>query len=220
MNITKYINKTVKVEISGNTTFCGELKAVGQDIMILYDRTNYLYIPLLHMHRLHEINEDNSFGLQETIHPLTEDNMRISYRNILQQAKGKFIEIYVTGEQSLHGYITNVLNDYLAFYSPVYKNILLSLNHVKWFTPYRHELTPYRLNNECFPVKPSNITLVRNFEEQLKKYEKQLVVFDLGDHPDKMGVINELANNIVELITANGESVYWKLNHLKSVHVP
>ncbi|MEH7680644.1 DUF2642 domain-containing protein, partial [Priestia megaterium] len=43
---------------------------------------------------------------------------------------------------------------------------------------------------------------------------------DLGDQSAKIGVLKEVSNNIVELITANGESMYWKLAHVKSVHLP
>ena len=220
MSMNHYIDKIVEVDISGKTTFIGKLVDLGLDVMVLYNGHDYLYIPLLHIHRLREVSEEDYTPLRTIEENLIEESQRISYRNILQQAKGKFIEIYVTGGKSLHGYITSVLNDYLVFYSPVYKNVFVSLHHLKWLTPYSNELTPYSLSDKELPVRPASAPFVRNFEEQLKKYENQLVVLDLGDQSEKIGVLKEVSNNIVELITANGESMYWKLAHVKSVHLP
>jgi hypothetical protein len=32
--------------------------------------------------------------------------------------------------------------------------------------------------------------------------------------------MKQVQNNIVELVTAIGESVYWKVIHLKTIHFP
>lgn len=130
------------------------------------------------------------------------------------------MEVYVIGNKSIHGYITNVLNDYFTFYSPVYKTMLISMNHLKWLTPYQKNITPYTLGNDALPVQPTPLPLQRSLEGQLKKMEGHLVIFDLGDHPMKIGLLKEVKNNIIHLVTASGESVYWKVIHLKTVHFP
>ena len=94
------------------------------------------------------------------------------------------------------------------------------MHHIKWLIPYTSNLTPYTLDNANLPIVPSNIPLARTFEEQLKKYTDQLLVFDFGDVPDKIGLVKSISNNIIEIITAEGITVYWKLAHLKSVHLP
>ncbi len=152
--------------------------------------------------------------------PFQNEKETISYRKILNNAKGQFLEIFVTGNRSIHGYITSVLNDYIVFYSPVYKTLFISMQHLKWLIPYSSQLTPYTLSNAALPVVPSNIPLSRSFEEQLKKFEGQLLVFDLGDNPIKVGLLKSISNNIVELVTAGGQTIYWKLMHLKTVHIP
>ncbi|MEH7562994.1 DUF2642 domain-containing protein, partial [Priestia megaterium] len=90
MSMNHYINKIVELDISGKTTFVGRLIDLGLDIMVLYNGHDYLYIPLLHMHRLREVSEEDYTVLREIEENLIEESQRISYRNILQQAKGKF----------------------------------------------------------------------------------------------------------------------------------
>jgi hypothetical protein len=220
-NLKSLVGKQVKLDISGKTTIQGLLVDLGLDIIVIYNGKEYLYIPHLHIQNI-KLDLEPSTELEGTIPeiPLNDEEQMISYRKTLMNAKGRFVEIYVTGNKSIHGYITNILNDYFVFYSPVYKTMFISLNHLKWLTPYRTNITPYTLGNEVLPVKPTNISLQRSLEEQLKKMEGNLVVFDLGDHPMKIGLMKQVQNNIVELVTAIGESVYWKVIHLKTIHFP
>jgi hypothetical protein len=46
------------------------------------------------------------------------------------------------------------------------------------------------------------------------------VVFDLGDHEEKIGLLSAVDNNIVEMINANGKVRHWNLRHLKSIYLP
>ncbi len=62
--------------------------------------------------------------------------------------------------------------------------------------------------------------LVRNFEEQLKRYIGKLIILDLGDIPNKVGLLQDVSDNILELTNADGDTVFWKLNHLKTMHLP
>jgi hypothetical protein len=221
--IKNFLGKEVELEVSGKTYFSGILIDLGLDILVLFNGTQYLYIPLMHLHNIKEreikVNEE---GIEKPTDrmPLLNEQESISYRKILTNAKGQFLEIFVTGNRAIHGYITSVLNDYIVFYSPVYKTLFISMQHVKWLIPYSSKLTPYTLSNKELPVVPSTIPLLRSLEEQLKKYDGQLLVFDLGDNPDKVGLVKGTANNIVELVTASGRTVYWKLIHLKTVHFP
>lgn len=219
--IKNLLDKEVLVEITGKTYFTGILVDIGLDIMVIYNGQQFLYIPIMHMHNIKlnlepEITSDvpRETPIQKSI------DSGLSYRKILNNAKGRFLEIFVTGNRSIHGYITSVTNDYIAFYSPVYKTVLISMQHLKWFTPYSSQLTPYTLSNESLPVVPSMIPLARSFDEQLQKYKGKLVVFDLGDDPNKVGLLKEINNNIIHLINATGESIFWKQYHLKTVHLP
>lgn len=218
--IKNLMGKEVTLEISGKTTFSGILIDVGMDIMVIYDGVKYLYFPLLHVHNIKNCDEIDSIEEPVEKSPIEDDSPSFSYRRTLTNAKGQFIEVFVTGNRSIHGYVTSVLNDYIAFYSPVYKTMLISLHHLKWLIPYHKQLTPYTLSNENLPVVPANIPLSRSFEEQLQKYQGKLLVFDMGDNPNKIGLVKSIANNMVELVRADGEMIYWKLSHLKTAHIP
>ncbi|XJZ25744.1 DUF2642 domain-containing protein [Bacillota bacterium Lsc_1132] len=222
-NIQSLLGQKVELEVSGRTIFQGILVDLGQDILVLFNGKDYFYIPFLHVHNLRanplielEVSEEQ----EAPVSPINEDQSTISYRKTLMNAKGRFVELFVTGNKSIHGYVTNVLNDYFVFYSPVYKTMFISLNHLKWLTPYQTNITPYTLGNEELPVKPLNITLQRSLEEQLKKLEGHLVVFDIGDHPLKIGLLKQVQDNIIKLITASGEMIFWKIPHIKSIHMP
>jgi hypothetical protein len=217
------LGKEVEIEISGKTFFTGLLIDVGHDILVVYNGDEYLYIPLIHLHNITERNmksKEEKTELPTSKMPFQNEKETISYRKILNNAKGQLMEIFVTGNRSIHGYITSVLNDYIVFYSPVYKTLFVSMQHLKWFIPYPSTMTPYTLSKTELPVVPSSIPLARSFEEQLKKYEGKLLVFDLGDHPNKVGLVNNISNNIVHLTTAGGQTFFWKLTHLKTVHIP
>lgn len=219
--LQKLLENKVELEVSGGSTLQGILVDLGQDIVVLFNGKDYLYIPLLHVHNL-RINQLIELDMNEnpSISPINEEQSTISYRKTLMNAKGRFVEIFVTGNKSVHGYVTNILNDYFVFYSPVYKTMFISLNHLKWLTPYQSNITPYTLGNEVLPVKPVTIPLQRSLEEQLKKMEGQLAVFDLGDHPLKIGLLKQTRDNIIELVAAGGETVFWKIPHIKSIHIP
>lgn len=219
-DLTTIIGKQVVIKLSGNTTFEGILTDVGNDILVLYDGWKYYYLPMIHVHMVKLSSNLNEEIKVPTEPSLAEEIESISYRKILINARGTFSEIYVTGNLTFHGYITNVLSDYFVYYSPVFKTMYISLAHLKWLTPYNTSINPYTLSNDSLPVSPSNIPLLRSFEEQLKKEEGKLVVIDGGGDPDKIGLLMKVENNMIQLAIANGETVFLKLSHIKSIHMP
>lgn len=98
--------------------------------------------------------------------------------------------------------------------------MLISFQHLKWLIPYNLKTPPYNLSSEKLPAIPSNIPLLRSIEEQLKKWEGELVVFDIGEDPMKIGLVKKVSDTIIELVIASGETVYLKLSHIKSAHLP
>ncbi|MGG0788965.1 DUF2642 domain-containing protein [Peribacillus simplex] len=214
------LGKQIDVQLSGKKTFKGILTDLSTDILVLFNGQQYLYFPMLHVHRFNlstEIDNEIKYPIESS---MMEDMASISYRKTLMNAKGVFSEIYVEGHIPLHGYITNVFNDYFAFYSPVYKMMYVSLHHLKWLTPYNQNATPYTLGKENFPGNPSGVPMLRSLEDQLKKNAGKLVVLDGGEDPMKIGVIKKAENNLVELTTASGDNVFLKLAHIKTVYMP
>jgi hypothetical protein len=223
MNILhQFINKQVEIEISGKYhIFTGKLIDIGLDLIVLFHEQRFYYIPLVHVQNLKVISQSNDGDEADNLpdEPIDYQTENLSYRKILNQARGLFVEIYVSGNKSIHGYLTSIMNDYFLFYSPIYKAMFISMNHLKWLIPYRPDLTPYSLSNQSLLLNPVNISLSRTFEEQCKKLVGNLVVFDLGENPHKMGFLEKADNQIMELVNANGDKVCWNLQHLKTVQM-
>lgn len=215
----QYLTKQVMVELSGRIKFTGVLVDYGLDIIVIYNG-EFLYIPLMQLHNI-KLNPHHDSKLGDPLDaPIEKDTDKISFRKILNNAKGMFTKIYVIGNQIIHGYLLSILNDYFVFYSPVYKTMFISFNHLKWLIPYSQNVTPYSLNNQQLPVSPTQLTIPRSFEEQLKRLEGNIVVFDIADHPGKTGLLKKVGNQMVQLVTGEGEEICWNVQHIKTVHVP
>ncbi len=210
----------VELDISGKAVpIRGKLIDLGQDILVLHNGTQFLYVPLIHLQQLRlSVRENQDVDAPEI--PFEPQNDPISYRKVLMNAKGMFSELYIAGNQSIHGYLTSVMNDFFVFYSPVYHSVIVSLSHLKYLIPYNPNVTPYTLTPEQFPLKPSPITLARTFDQQLRKLIGEFVILDLGENPNKIGVLKSIDQNMIELSTAGGNAVYLHFDHVKTVHLP
>lgn len=216
------IGKTIEVEISRDIFLKGTLLDSGLDIIVMYDDKNqhFLYIPFVHVQKLKEtiLGEEDSSYQPPSERPIETDP--ISFRKALMIAKGLFVQVYVTGNKSIHGYLTSIMNDYFVFHSPVYKTMFIAMKHVKWLIPYPPNATPYSLNNENLPLQPVSTPLARSFDEQLKKFENQLVIIDGGENTEQIGLLQKVRNNKVILITAEREMVYRNVEHIKTIQLP
>ncbi|MDR7072960.1 DUF2642 domain-containing protein [Fictibacillus barbaricus] len=217
------LGKTVRLTISGNKGskgITGMLIDYGSDIVVLFNGERYIYLPKIH---IQSINHFNDFEIEikkpDSI-PIAPDEETLSLRKVLMNAKGLFSEIFITSNLSIHGYITNVLNDYFIFYSPVYKMMLIPLHHLKWLTPYDDNERPYDLSNEELPLLPYHIPMARSFTEQCKKYEGKLVIFDLGIDSNRIGKLVKIVNNQIQLTVGRNETVFINVQHIKTVHLP
>jgi hypothetical protein len=219
-SMRKYIGEQVKLEVSGKPQHKGVLVDIGSDIIVLFNGEDFLYIPFVHIQNFQLNTEDNEEIKVVGEAPINKQSEEISLRKILNNARGVFAEIFVTGNQSIHGYVTSVLNNYFVFYSPVYQTMFIPLNHLKWLIPYNQNQTPYKLNNQHFLVNPSNLTLARTFDEQLKKLIGKMVVFDLGGNATKIGQLQVIENNFLHLISAREKVIYLNIHHIKTVHLP
>ncbi|MFB3167167.1 DUF2642 domain-containing protein [Neobacillus sp. 179-C4.2 HS] len=222
MKLKDHVGNYIKLELSGNKPISGILIDIGSDLWVIYNGYDYLYIPTVHIQnwkfpKKEEIDE--IITLSDDQSPIFNPNEEISLRKTLTAAKGIFTEIYVTSKQAVHGYIISIMNNYFVFYSPIYKTMFISLNHLKWLIPYTNNQRPYGLSNANLPVNPSNITFARSFEVQIEKLIGTLIVFNIGENENGMGKVMGIKNNFVELLTAKGDPVYLNLQHIKTVHM-
>ncbi|MCM3693482.1 DUF2642 domain-containing protein [Neobacillus niacini] len=216
------VGKNIEVEISGGKFHSGTMVDSGLDILVLYvgRSQRFLYIPAVHIQRVKEVTmEQNSIVYEPpTEKPIEPDSLSISFRGILTSAKGRFVEVYVTGNKSIHGYLTSIMNNHFVFYSPVFKTVFISMDHVKWLIPYPEHSAPYSIINQTLPAAPASIPLARSFEDQCKKLENHLVVIDGGDSSEKIGLLQKVLNSQLTLVTAEREIVYRNLKHVKTIH--
>jgi len=215
-----YLNQPVLVCLSGYPApLKGRLIDIGSDVIVLYNGTSYLYVPLKHLQYLTQCpSNETDFDLGGAPEP--DPIAELSYRKALSHARGTFLELFLSGRQPVHGYITSIMNDFFLFHSPMYKELYISMNHLKVLIPYGPGMTPYALKRENFPVMPSTSSLARTFEQQLRKAEGQFVVLDLGDSPGKNGVLQSVRDGLVEMVTADGSRAFLHLDHVQSMHRP
>lgn len=215
------VQEVVRIEVSGKKMVNGTLIDVGSDMIVLFDGLDFLYIPLDHIQNF-EMDRDNENDVQaptELPSIVAEESKEdLSFEEVLAQAKGGLVEIYVTGNQSLHGTITGIMKNYLVFQSPVYKTIYISMAHIKWLIPYAQSHTLYGLDNDPATAQPNNETFARTFESQVEKYINKIVVLNIGEHKSYIGKINNVEEQIVEFQSAKNSPIYLNLHHIKTLH--
>jgi hypothetical protein len=216
----KLIGETVELSISGNKKITGILIDIGSDIIVIYDGDQYIYVPKLHIHRINSsMDYETEIEKPESL-PIGSEEEIYSFRKVLMNAKGLFSEVFITNNQSIHGYITNIMNDYFIFYSPVYKMILIPMHHLKWLIPYKESERPYTLSNEELPLVPLQMSSARTFTEQCKKYEGKLVIIDLGIDSKKVGKLVKMDNSQIQLTIERNKTVFINVQHIKTLHLP
>ena len=219
--IQSLVNEVVQIEVSGKKLINGTVIDLGSDMIVLFNGTDFVYIPLVHIQSF-KVDSDNESDIKApTEFPSIitgENNENLSFRKVLTQAKGKYVEIYVTGGQPLHGYITSIMNNYFVFQSPVYKTMYISLNHLKWLIPYSQNERPYGLDNHTISLQPDNESLASTFEVQVEKFKNKIVVFNIGGNKSHIGKINKIEEQIVEIQTARTNPIYLNLHHIKTLH--
>lgn len=218
--LSQYLDKMIEIEIASKKVITGNLVEFGSDIVVIYNGKQFYYIPTEHIISVRN-KEFNDNELQTTIEtpeqsPIDKDNQSFSIKKMLNNAIGIFVEVYITGNQSVYGYITNVKDNYFLFYSPAYKTMYIPVAHLKWLIPNLNQ-TAY-LTDSQLPSSHSKLTLADSFEEQIKIFDGEVVLFDLGKNPSKIGLIKKIESNIVELVTGEGKTVHLALNHIKSLH--
>ena len=219
--IQSLVDEVVRIEVSGKKLLIGTVVDLGTDVIVIFNGADFVYIPLDHIQSF-EVDKNNEYDIKVPTEFLSiiagEKNEHLSLRQIITQAKGNYVEIYVTGSQPLHGYITNIMDNYFVFDSPVYKKIFISLSHLKWLIPYSKNERPYGLDNYVIPLQLNHKSLASTFEDQVEKFKNEIVVFNIEGHKSYIGKISNVEEQIVEIQSARNNSVYVNIDHIKTVH--
>lgn len=219
--IQSLIKEVVQIEVSGKKLINGTVVDLGSDLMVLFNGTDFVYIPLNHIQSF-GVDRNNENDIEDpTEFPLiiaNENKDDLSFKEALTQATGKNVEIYVTDGQPLHGHITCIMNDYIVFFSPIYKTMYISVKHLKWLIPYPQSERLYDMDIPKKPIQSNNHSLASSFEEQVQKYKNTLVALNVGGNKSYIGIIKNVEKQVVEFQRARSAPFYLNLDHIKTLH--
>ncbi|MDM5247306.1 DUF2642 domain-containing protein [Lysinibacillus sp. G4S2] len=218
------LNKEIVIiKLSGGKILKGSVIDSGSDIIVIYDGNMFVYLPIDHIQTL-EIDYNNENNVQppsETSRYNSQlSDKDLTLTNILSHAKGIHVEIFVTGNQALHGVISSIMNDYFVFESPIYKTMFILTKHLKWLSPYSKDQFPYGISeNEFLSLSPlNNQSLNNTFGSQIDQLREKLVVFNLGKEFSHIGRVINVKDQIIEIQNGKSNSTYFNLSHIQTVH--
>ncbi|MGO4269318.1 DUF2642 domain-containing protein [Paenibacillus sp. TAF58] len=217
MFFNTYIGMMVQIEMMGDRDKIGYLIDVGPDIIVIYMEKKYLYIPIAHIRNI-TLQAEDKMNTESPPAPVKQTG-EITYSQILNSAIDRFVEIYISSNQTIHGYVRHIAQDYFVFYSPLYQVMYIPFIHLKWISPYLTKQTPYSQVQNQMAASLSNPTfalLPNTFDQLLKDLEGEIVCFDTGLHVNKMGLLQKLNLPFVELITADEKKLYYNIEHIKN----
>lgn len=216
--LSLYIDQIVELELASKKSIVGKLVEVGSDIVVLYNGQHFLYVPVAHLLSVKrgEYTDTNSEYLTNQSTPLEKDNKLLTLKQIVTNASGIFVELFLAGNHTVFGYIKHIKEDYIVFDSPAFKPIYIQLAHIKWLIPYLNQ-TPYQMKTGQ-QLMSSDESFAPTFNEQVKRFIGKIVLFDLGKDPQRIGLLKNVENSLLELVSGNGTVIYLNMTHLKLMH--
>lgn len=210
--LSTYLEQFISVQLSGEIEITGVLKDASPDMIILSECEVYRYIPIRHIQQI----TFSDCKVEADKLDFRTSNGKTSFRKSLMSAKGRNVKVLLGKNTVLYGYIVSIMNNFFVFFSPIYKTVFISMDHIKSMT-FDDMAGPYGQGKMAF--QPSTLTLSRTFEDQLGKLIGQLVVFDLGDIPQKIGKVFGVEDGLIGLISAHGDETFLSIRHIRSFHV-
>lgn len=221
-NIFDQVKKEiVKVDLAGKSFVKGSIVESSSEIVVLYDGNDFLYISTEHIENVSVMQNEDDIQQPSTFPSSIkkDETLDFTFVHVLTQAIGMYTELFVTNRQPLHGTITNVMQDYIVFYSPIYKTMYIPIKHLKWIIPYSEQQRPYQLSDEELQVKQIGESFVHRFDLQVEKMKNKLVVFNLGEKTHFIGKLINVHGKIIELHTARKNTAFINMQHIKTMHI-
>ena len=215
--------EVVIMEITGKKVLKGKIIDNSSEMVVLFDGEEFLYIPVCHIHEI-TIDNSNEDGL-EIPSTLTQDKIfngtkeEMTLVKVLKKTLGVYLEIHVLNNQPLHGYISNVLQDYIVFQSPIYKRMFIPIQHLKILVPYSQNQKPYRLSDDEFSIHAHNDIFPSTFEVQMGTLKNKLTVLNIGEKNNFTGIISEVKGTMVVFQAARKNMIHYNMQHIKTIHL-
>ena len=214
------VQEIVRFEITGKKMVSGTLIDVGSDTMCCSRHGFHVYsfqlYPELETDRDNEDNVQPPTELPSIVAEDTQDEL--SFEKVLEQAKGRLVEIFVSGNQSLHGTITAIMNNYFVFQSPIYKTMFIPTDHIKWLIPFDQGHKLYGAEYNFTSAQATSETFASSFAKQVEKFIKKFVVLNINERESFIGIINKVEEQIVEFQSAKTSPIYLNMRHIKTLH--
>lgn len=216
--LSLYMDQIVELELAPKKTLVGRLVEVGSDIAVLFNGHHFLYVPVAHLLSVKrgESTNANSEYLTNQSTPLEKDTKLLTLKQIVTNASGIFVELFLAGNHTVYGYIKHIKENYIVFDSPAFKTIYIPIPHIKWLIPHLNQ-TPYQMKTGQ-QLMSSDESFAPTFDEQVKRFIGKIVLFELGKDPQKIGLLTSVENSLLELVSGNGNVIYLNISHLKSMH--
>ena len=210
----------VTVSLIGDQLFKGIIFDSGSDIIVLFNGENFIYIPVSHIEYIVAETPDTEFAVpsDSPIIPLDNNKKNLTFESILKEAKGINQEICIINKKYLYGTVLEVMDDYLVFFSPVYKRTYIPINHIKWLIPYTPNERPYGLSEAEFSWKQADEGFEANFEKQLAVLLNKLIVLNMGEKTHHIGKVKSINGKMLELKTAKEKRTYVNIEHIQTIH--
>lgn len=208
------MKEIIELELSGGKVLRGNVIEKSAEIIVLFDGEQYMYILTDHIQQMQLVDTNDDMFQQPTNQVIAQPSSELSLANILTQAIGKQLEIYVTGNQSLYGTILEIKTDYIVFYTPIYKTIYISTKHLKWLVPY---LQPFQLYGLASIDVPESLVVANTLRQQIAMMKDQLIIINNGEKWSYIGKLVQVKERMIELRTAKS-TVFVNIDHIKTVH--
>lgn len=213
-----YQKEYVTVSLVGDSHFKGIIFDSGADIIVLFNGEDFIYIPVSHIEYIAADPPDTEFKQPSTLPEIPLNKKELTFDSILNEAKGIYQELCVINKKFLHGTILDVLEDYIVFYSPIYKKVYVAKKHLKWLIPYIQNERPYDLSEAEFNWQQVEKDFKENFIQQLTALSNKLVVLNLGGKISHIGKVKNISDKMLELKTVRGKSMFVNIEHIQTFH--
>lgn len=218
-NIFQHLQKEiVVVEISGGKMINGSVVDSSDELIVLYDKNLFYYVPFEHIHSFYidAVNENNIQSPSELPTFISKVNQDLTLKNILTLAKGMHVEIMVSKNEPLHGVITAIKDDYFVFESPIYKRMFIAQNHLKWLIPHLHQF-PFGLNEYEFHhyLAKNDEAYQDTFAAQIAGLQNQFVILNLGKNFSHIGKLKNINHPLISIEDGKSKLTYFNLSHIQ-----
>ncbi|MET1032391.1 hypothetical protein [Domibacillus tundrae] len=214
----KYIGEPVYLNLVGKKELTGVLIDYGSDVLVLLSQNDFYYIPLFHIREIRSLSKEEagSFSQSDTAMTLSFDE-QLSLKEVLHAAaKGSFVEVNITAAHAIHGYITNVLDDYLVLFTPIYETILIPIHHIKFLIPYSKDSRPYG-----FKLTKAPVSVIKAppsaFEDHLAKLKGSFITLNIEGKDSISGQLIGKEAEFIELLTVREQQIHLNIHHIKTV---